>query len=371
MRKPILAFCADLQARESAYRSVKELKGDDLYALKQVVDTCLKLTIPLILGGDQVDTPTISDEHTVALRKELARMQQPVWYVDGNHERGFKRLSLEGGVAAVAVNLEDAPVIIAGHTVRGFNWRPRKVWEAYLAEQELQPADIVILHGFAEQVIPWLGLPKDEKPICDMDLDWFDGRYRLALMGDIHMEWDHRGAGGTRFLYSGSMWMHRVGEPEAKSFLLVYDDLSIERVPLKCRPYLHLKATTKTDLENTLKWVDNVKALPYISELQHYTGAKVPRIHVVLPTNMDADTAKLLQDLEEQAFVFKKIDHSHDQDLTEIKGSLTEKIDLATALRKLLNESDEIEAAAITFIQQAMEAGFDIAVTNLKLKVGI
>lgn len=371
MKKPILAFCADLQARESAYKAVRELTGDDLYALRQVVNKCLELDIPLILGGDQVDTPTISDEHTVALRKELARMQKPVWYVDGNHERGFKRLSLEGGNAAVAENLENAPVEVSGLKIRGFNWRSRRVWDDYLQTNQLEPADIVILHGFAEQIIPWLGLPKDEKPICDLDLEWFDGKYKLGLMGDIHQEWDYKGPKGTRFIYPGSMWMHRVGEPEEKAFVLVFEDLTIERVPLKCRPFKKMSIESEKDMEDASKWLDSVNALPYISELQEFMGAKLPRMHITVPSVLSPKMANMLEQLEARAFVFKKIDHSHDRDLNEVKGSLTEKVDIDSALKKLLDGSVEADREAMVFIRQAMDLGFDSAVKSLKTKVGI
>lgn len=371
MRKPIFAFCADLQARESAYKSVKELGGDDLFAIRQVVNRCIELDIPLILGGDQVDTPTISDEHTVALRKELARMKQSVWFVDGNHERGFKRLSLEGGNAAVAVNLEDSPVEVSGLKIRGFNWRSRRQWEEYLTQHQPEPADVVILHGFAEQVIPWLGLPKDEKPICDMDLDWFDGKYKLALMGDIHMEWDYKGLKGTRFIYSGSMWMHRVGEPEAKSFVLVFEDLTIERIPLKCRPFLQSKIESEQDCARIQEWIDNAYNLPYISELMEFMGSKIPRIHVNVPSNPEPKISAMIQAIENRAFLFKKVDHSHDRDLNEIKGSMTEKIDIDTALAKLLDPSIEVEQEAIAFIKEAMDCGFEKAVESLKTKVGL
>lgn len=369
--RPIFAFAADLQARESAYKSNKDLKGDDLYALAQVVNNCIALSIPLILGGDQVDTPTIGDEHTVNIRKELGRMTAPVWYIDGNHERGFRRLSLEGGPAAVALNLEGLDLEIGGHSIKGFNWRTRKTWEEYLGNNKLAKADVVILHGFAEQVVASLGLPKGETPMSDFDLNWFDGTYKLALMGDIHMEWNYRGQKNTSFWYSGSMWMHRVGEPEEKSYILVYEDLSVKRVSLNCRPYLTQKVESISDLEKVCKWLDKVKKNPYLAAMELYMGSKLPRVHLVIPADMTYDMVQVLDKIEARAYVFKKVDNSHDQDLNEIKGSLEEKVDLDTALGKLLNSADAQEAEAIAFIKQAMTVGFDDAVKDLKTKLGV
>lgn len=376
MPKPILVFCADLQARESAYRSVKELRGDDLYALSQVVDYCDRnwqrgAPLPLIMGGDQVDTPAISDEHTVALRKILRGLPaDKCFYIDGNHEKGFKRLCLEGGNASVACNMEGKVFDMSGYKVAGYNWRTRRQWETYLAENQLVEADILVLHGFASQVVPALGLPPDEAPLCDMDLDWFDGKYKIVLMGDIHMSWDWRGPKGTRFLYSGSMWMHRLGEPEAKSFIVVYDDLSISRQPLKCRPFIKAEIRTQEDAENLHKWAD-MAAYDCPLEMQEFMGKVLPRMHLTVGSSKSPELVASLDRLRSKGFVFEKIDNSHDGDLSEVKGSTEEKVDLDTAMKALLDASDPVQAEAAEFIRQVMQFGFDQAMANLKQKVGI
>ena len=401
MTAPLFAFCADLQARESAYRSVKELQGDDLYALQQVVEYCKDDSIPLILGGDQVDTPTISDEHTVKLRKLLQGViQNEVFYVDGNHERGFKRFCLEGGSAAVAQNLEDRGTVgmytnptVKGPTVikrrksmqfyrdsdlratsplfeiAGYNWRTRRQWESYLESQPLVKADILILHGFASQVVPYLGLPPDEAPLCDLDLNWFDGKYKLVLMGDIHMEWEWTGPKGTRFMYSGSMWMHRLGEPEDKSFIVVYDDLSTERIPLKCRPFKRLKVSSEEDIKNLKKWLDKECKNTYPEDMVQLLGQVKPRIHLTIPSELSKKAASAIELMKEKAFVFEKIDTSHDTDLSENEGSVDGQVDMDTALVQVLGQEDQLCVEAAEFIKQTLALGFDTAIDNLKKKM--
>jgi len=377
MPKPILAFCADLQARESAYRSVYELRGDDLYALNQVVDYCNSNSrqgnpLHMIMGGDQVDTPTISDEHTVALRKVLRKIPgDRCLYIDGNHERGFKRLSLEGGGASVARPMEGKIFDIAGYRVAGYNWRTRRQWESFIETGNFVEADILILHGFASQVVSALGLPPDEAPLCDMDLEWFDGKYKLVLMGDIHMEWQWQGPKGTRFMYSGSMWMHRLGEPEAKSFIVVNDDLSVEKVPLRSRPFLRTDMKSKEDISRIQSWLDSCSNVPYVLDMQEYMGKMLPRLHITVPSEMTSELAGAIDKFKQKAFVFEKVDVSHDRDLTEVKGSLSEKVDLDTALAQLLDVKEESQSDAMEFVKQAMEMGFDKAVSSLKEKVGI
>jgi hypothetical protein len=370
--KPLFVFCADLQARESAYRSVKELRGDDLYALKQVVDKTLELGVPLILGGDQVDTPTIGDEHVVALRKQLTRIPNgQVWYVDGNHERGFKRFCLEGGQAAAASNLEGNILNLNGVRVAGYNWRTRRQWESFFEENSLLDADVVVLHGFAEQVVAALRLPKDEVPLCDMNLEWFDGKYKLAVMGDIHMGWDWTGSKGTRFIYPGSMWMHRVNEPESKSFLVVNEDLSVDKIDLKCRPFLRMELSEEKDIEILEKWLDSAVNDTYPEDMVSLMGEVKPRVHLTVQSDISRALAAVIERAKEKAFVFEKIVTSHDPDLSETKGSLDEQVDLDTAIAQVLSLEDPDQAQAAEFVKQAMELGFDNATDNLKQKIGI
>ena len=370
--KPILVFCADLQARESAYRSVKELKGDDIYALSQVVEYCYQQQVPLIMGGDQVDSPTISDEHTVEIRKQLLKIPaKNNWYVDGNHEKGFKRLSLEGGNAAAAHNLEGTRINIGPYSVTGYNWRTRRQWEALLEEQELVSSDILVLHGFASQVVPSLGLPPDEAPLCDMDLEWFDGKYKLVLMGDIHKEWEWTGPKGTRFMYSGSMWMHRLGEPEEKSFIAVNDDLTVTRVPLVCRPFIRADFISDSDVKSVKAWVKKAKTHSHIPSMITFMGGQLNRMHLNISSTITAEISAELEALKKEAFVFEKVDTSHDRDLTEVKGSLSEKLDLTTALSQLLDIKDSEQLQAMDFIKQAMEIGFEEAINHCKEKTGV
>ena len=100
-------------------------------------------------------------------------------------------------------------------------------------------------------------------------------------------------------------------------------------------------------------------------------GTKLPRIHLTIPREVTAEFSTALEELKRNAFVFEKVDISHDRDLTEVKGSLSEQVNLSTALSKLLDITDPKEADAMEFVKQAMEQGFDTAITNLKTKVGI
>lgn len=377
MPTPMFVFCADLQARESAYKAFKELYGDDLYALDQVVNYCVANRLPLVLGGDQVDTPTIGDPHVIALRRILRRNLDGGnmnLYVDGNHERGFKRLCLEGGNASCATNLEelDEPVIVDGSvSLTGYNWRTRKQWEGILEGGALPEADILVLHGLAQQSIPDLNFPGLNPDMCDLDLNWFDGKYKLVLMGDVHMEWGWTGPKKTRFVYSGSMWMHRLGEPEQKSFIVVNEDLSITRVPLKCRPFYQGPLFTKQHVEHASKWLQENRDPDDCNNMRLFMGPVLPRMHLTVPLELSADLRNALNEFETMAHVFKKVQASKEETNEDKEQSTAGRVDLATALGQILDMSDPVARKAATFISQAVNSGLDSAVDDLKQEVGL
>ena len=192
---------------------------------------------------------------------------------------------------------------------------------------------------------------------------------RIVLMGDIHMEWEWTGPKGTRFMYSGSMWMHRLGEPEDKSFIVVYDDLSTERIPLKCRPFKRLKVSSEEDIKNLKKWLDKECKNTYPEDMVQLLGQVKPRIHLTIPSELSKKAASAIELMKEKAFVFEKIDTSHDTDLSENEGSVDGQVDMDTALVQVLGQEDQLCVEAAEFIKQTLALGFDTAIDNLKKKM--
>lgn len=371
--QPLFVFCADLQARETAYKSVRELRGDDLFALQQVVQVANKLKVPLILGGDQVDTPAISDEHVILLRGLLSLLKR-VYFVNGNHEKGFQRFTLEGGPAQVAINLEtgwDGPIMLGKHTIVGYNWRTRRQWEEDIAAGLIKPADICILHGFADQAVETIRAV-DDKPLCDFDLNWFAGKYKLVLMGDIHKHWvDVRG--GTTFVYPGSMWMHRLGEDEKKYYIIVFDNLSFKVCELKCRPFKQASIDSVKDLEEVTKWVDEVtKAAEADPDktMMSYMGKKLPRLHLTITAN-DHNIRTKIDLLKQKAFIFEKLEYAMEQDIANKQQTSAEKLDLQTAMYKILDIKSDKDKKVASLIIDSLGSDANATLDKLKTVLGV
>ena len=357
-------FCADLQAREQVYKHNRELRGDDLVALEQVVTYCNQPDVQckaLILGGDQVDSPRIGDDHVIQLRQILRGCEAPVYYIDGNHERGFRRLELEGGDASVATNLEDGEDFLFGDFgVTGYNWRSRRDWEEWIsADSGERYSDILILHGFADQAAAELGLPTGAVGLGDFDINWFDGKCKLCLMGDIHQPMHFVGAEhGTNFHYPGSMWMHRSNEPTDKQFLVVDENLEVASICLETRPFFKANVRTGAEMSKLLAQVLKAPS-PSDSRIQK------PRVHLDLYEN---SFDKEVEILRQHAHLFVRVHPS--KTVTEVVNVTAETglIDLKLAINAVVDEEEE---DVRLFINEMFESTVDDATEQLRKKLGV
>jgi DNA repair exonuclease SbcCD nuclease subunit len=358
-------FCADLQAREQVYKHNRELKGDDLVALEQVVAYCNQLDAQceaLILGGDQVDSPRIGDDHVISLRQILRSCNAPVYYIDGNHERGFRRLELEGGEASVALNLEDHPFQFdptgRNLSVNGHNWRSRRAWEQ-VVEEGIKPCTIRILHGFADQAIEGLGLSTSAVDLGDYDLDWFDGRNSLCLMGDIHQPMHFVGPEHlTDYYYPGSMWMHRANEPVDKQFLVIDTELNVTAVPLETRPFF--KADIRTS-EETAQLLKDVLAVTPPKDIR----IQKPRVHIDVYGNDNFE--KELSILRQHAHLFVRIRPSRTTLQLDDKSMSAKTIDLKEAIA--IVGKDDLDTQRL--LTDIFDSGVDAATEKLRKKLGV
>jgi DNA repair exonuclease SbcCD nuclease subunit len=346
------------------YKHNQELKGDDLVALEQVVDYCNSPDVPceaLILGGDQVDSPRIGDDHVIKLRQILRKCQAPVYYIDGNHERGFRRLELEGGEAGVATNLEGESFLFGDFDVTGYNWRPRREWEEWMSTNGNERySDILILHGFADQAVAELGLSEAAVDLGDYDLNWFDGKCKLCLMGDIHQTMHFVGAEhSTHFHYPGSMWMHRSNEPADKVFFRIDSDLTVTNVPLQTRPFFKANIYNGKDMASLLSEV--LKA-----DTPGYAGIQKPRVHVDIYAEDNFD--KELEILKQNAHLFVRLKPS--RTVMEVERLSLESgiVDTKEIVKNVVSDEDK---DLRSFLNEVLESGAEHASEQLRKKLGV
>ena len=342
------------------YKHNQELKDDDLVALEQVVAYCNDVQCEaLILGGDQVDSPRIGDNHVIKLRQILKECEAPVYYIDGNHERGFRRLELEGGGASVAIALEANPFDFGEYRVSGYNWRSRRDWEEVL--DDIPTTDILILHGFADQAAAELGLHTGIKDFGDYDLNWFDGKCKLCLMGDIHQPMHFLGPEHqTNYYYSGSMWMHRSNEPTLKQFIVVEDNLNVRTEDLEARPFFKEDIQSEKDMDDLLVRVIGADK-PKDERIQK------PRVHIDI-YDTEKDFSKSIELLRQHAFLFVRMKPSRTALQLDSKVAEPGLIDLKKTINTIVDEEDK----DLRFLlNEVFESGPDIATEKLRKRLGV
>ena len=373
MATPIAVICADLQAREFAYRKSKELFGDDLAALAEVVQFTLNNEISsLLLAGDIVDSPYISDIHVIKLRKILRQFEGTeclVGFINGNHERGrFHRLELEGDDAAVAKCLDNQVIQLPGSSVRlaAYDWRRRKAWESLVEGNALADADVLLTHGLADQVIPFMGfkLDPESKPIGDFDLNWFK-KYKLVVLGDYHKKWVWRDeSSNTVFAYPGSMWQHKADEIPEKYFFVLNDDLTFTEHRLQLqRPFTSVNLHGHEDLEQLIESVD------ILSENNLPAIIRKPRVHVTIKYQAD-NLRPALEKLAQKAIVFErtKLAEQDSLSLSEEEDQPT-RVNITELVKEFANPDEDPQL--FNFLKQVVDEDVEAAITYLRTECGV
>ena len=80
--------------------------------------------------------------------------------------------------------------------------------------------------------------------VWNIDTEWIPEHVKYVLVGDLHEPVEFEGHHHVKAWYSGSMYMCKLDEPPAKSFLDVgiTDDgkMQVQRIPLKSRAFIFL-----------------------------------------------------------------------------------------------------------------------------------
>ena len=191
-------------------------------------------------------------------------------------------------------------------------------------------------------------------------------------MGDIHKHWvDVRG--GTTFVYPGSMWMHRLGEDEKKYYIIVFDNLSFKVCELKCRPFKQASIDSVKDLEEVTKWVDEVtKAAEADPDktMMSYMGKKLPRLHLTITAN-DHNIRTKIDLLKQKAFIFEKLEYAMEQDIANKQQTSAEKLDLQTAMYKILDIKSDKDKKVASLIIDSLGSDANATLDKLKTVLGV
>ena len=238
--QPLFVFCADLHLEDGAWRSRPGIYGDAYYSFEQIVDYCIAHKLPLVMGGDILESKQNLARPIAKLCAGLTRMQEEaldVFYIQGNHEfdRNAPWLSIHPWTTHI--NGRSFRVGSMGDIlVHGLDWLPKgEIQEALKTVPE--DTDILITHQVWKDFMGEIG--RTECELTDVH------HVQTVLAGDFHVTKIAEGVNAQgqpiRMLSPGSTAMQDMSESPDKFFFVIGrdgDKIEFQPVQLKTRRFL-------------------------------------------------------------------------------------------------------------------------------------
>lgn len=235
----VLIAAADTHVDEHAWADRREICGDSQAAFQWLVDLAVENDKPLALAGDVLERQ--SNEAAVAafLRAQLARLTQPLFFIQGQHDRQPRPwLSALADSPARVVWLAEAPLgqgydCLQGLRIHGIDWSPTEELPAQLARV---PAgtDLLLMHQVCDGFMGTIRLP--ELSLAQVP------HVPLLVVGDYHKQLVRRvtGASGQALtaISPGSTNLRAINEPAEKYAICIQRDLSFFPIRIPSRPVL-------------------------------------------------------------------------------------------------------------------------------------
>jgi DNA repair exonuclease SbcCD nuclease subunit len=257
----MLVFVSDLHLAPGAWASLPGVRGDSYRAWAQVVSYCFerrKECGGLILGGDIFDSQHPPSEAVEVFLHGLQALQKasvPVLAIQGQHDRADPPwFTVSGQVTHLHGKVAKFDGVSGPcRTAYGLDNLPPAELNEELAK--IPPnAEILVLHQMAKGAVPDIA----GRQLWDFDPELVPKHVKLVLMGDYHLPWAGQSpASETTLVYGGSTQMQSLDELPDKSFVCVNErDLSVQRVPLKTRPFREYKIADVSELAEAVKKVE-------------------------------------------------------------------------------------------------------------------
>lgn len=282
----MLAYCSDTHIAHHAWASMPDVCEDAYHSYNQIIDWCCKnKPQALILGGDIFDhTPTPIDVKVFLIGIDRLRQAKiPVLAIQGQHGR-YRDLSWTSVIDWVD-DLEQIPYCKIGKfVIAGLDNRPPEELKQAIQTKCTPAVNVLVLHQLCRGTVH----ERDGQQAWDFDPDWLPETLELVLMGDFHQEWETQKVTSQGvcipIVYNGSTCMQSVNEPIRKSFLVVNDDFSYQRIPLETRYFetIRLSSPTQNGANELQAAAKRLRELPKGSLVQIRFDPQLPDVEKTL-----------------------------------------------------------------------------------------
>ena len=225
------------------------LRGDGYFALKQIVDICLREKESLVILGDLFDAKKLDSRTVIEFHTQMDRLQKggvPVYAIQGQHDLSDPPW-VESHQNIIHVNKK---MCLFDENTYFLDYRDPETLAEDLKHIPKE-AGALCLHQAFKQALPF----EDDigNTAWDFEASQIPEHVKLILMGDIHHDYTFN-IGGHSFYYVGTTNLQAIDEPPDKSVIL-WKDNKITRIPLATRPFYRGTVVSKETLKATCETI--------------------------------------------------------------------------------------------------------------------
>lgn len=246
-RKPILALTSDWHCQPGAWVKSNTPKGDSFYALRQFYQFCVEYQVDLVGAGDLTDVERPDSEtlrRVFSFFDDMRRADRRTFFTTGQHDRATPPY----------FSLHSHPMHLTPRrtTARGINIVGLDHTPADRLQQAIDAlprgAELLVCHQVWGDFMGY-GAEGRLEQLC------YPAGPDVVLTGDYHVHKTLELPGRTKVLSPGSTCLQDISEPREKAFFVLYDDLSVDSVPLKTRRVVDFEIRTEDDLNTFVRGV--------------------------------------------------------------------------------------------------------------------
>lgn len=257
MAEPVAVIFSDTHLDTNAWSNRPKIWGDSMLAWQYVRKHAQKLGVPIIGAGDLIDVNKPPSAVVNFVRTEMEILEQSniqFYYTQGQHELATPAwlMSAHSWPTHIHEALIELPKIIE---VYGIDWTPAdKLQEAI---DKIPPdTDVLIMHQVWEEFMGHM-------ISCEGSLTQLP-EVDVVITGDFHsteaIEVTNTDGKTIKVYSPGASNIRSINEPPEKNFLVMYDDLSVEILPIEhTRKVLEFNLADPPDLTRLSKTWEDIK----------------------------------------------------------------------------------------------------------------
>lgn len=235
--KPLAVLTADTHLHPVTWSSRPTLRDDAFFAFSQLFQYCHDHSVKyMVVAGDVLERK-INDAVTPGFIRQSMEYAESrkirVFFVQGQHDLQLSSEPWLSSISGWPIHLARKTMPLYDFKMYGLDWTPPSQIEEALATIP-EDTDILVMHQVCTEFMG--GVRECELTIATVP------HAKVILMGDYHVHEKRKlrmTDGRTALVLSpGSTCVQKIHEEPAKQFFVLYEDMSVESMPLRGRHVL-------------------------------------------------------------------------------------------------------------------------------------